>query len=72
MELGWQPSIEHLYWSRSEMATVKELFQMMNTLQGQHHALNQEISRLTAENQQFKQAGGNRDYGWTSSSDSVF
>ena len=31
--------------------------QMMNTLQGQHHDLNQEISRLTAENQQFRQAG---------------
>ena len=33
----------------------KELVQMMNTLQGQHHALNQEIS--TAENQQFRLAG---------------
>ena len=39
------------------MATVEELVQMMNTLQGQQHALNQEISRLTAENQQFRQAG---------------
>ena len=26
-------------------------------LQGQHHALNQEISKLTPENQQFRQAG---------------
>ena len=42
---------------QSEMATVEELVQMMNTLQGQHHALNHEISRLTAENQQFRQAG---------------
>ena len=39
------------------MATVEELFQMVNTLQGRHHVLNQEISRLTAENQQFRQAG---------------
>ena len=39
------------------MATVEELVQMMNTLQGQQHALNQEISRLTLENQQFRQAG---------------
>ena len=31
--------------------------QMMNTLQRQQHALNQKISRLTAENQQFRQAG---------------
>ena len=41
---------------QSEMATVEELVQMMNALQGQHHALNQEISRLTAESQQFRQA----------------
>ena len=41
---------------QSEMATVEELVQMMNTLLGQQHALNQEISRLTAENQQFRQA----------------
>ena len=39
------------------MATVEELVLMMNPLQGQQHALNQEISRLTAENQQFRQAG---------------
>ena len=39
------------------MATVEELVQMMNTLQGQQHALNQKISRLTAENLQFRQAG---------------
>ena len=40
------------------MATVDNLVQMMNTLPGpQQHALNQEISRLTAENQQFRQAG---------------
>ena len=39
------------------MATVEELVQMMNTLQGQQHALIEEISRLTAENQQFRQAG---------------
>ena len=31
-----------------------------NTLQGQQHALNQEISRLTSENQQFRQAGSRR------------
>ena len=42
------------------MATVEELVQMMNTLQGQHHALNQEISSVTAENLQFKQAGSPR------------
>ena len=42
---------------QSEMATVGELVQMMHTLQGQHYALNQEISRSTAENQQFRQAG---------------
>ena len=42
---------------QSDMATVEELVQMKNTLQGQHHALNQEISRLTAENQQLTQAG---------------
>ena len=29
----------------------------MNALQGQHHAVNQEISRLTAENQQLRQTG---------------
>ena len=45
---------------RSEMATVGELVQMMNTLQGQHHALNQKISSVTAENPQFKQAGSPR------------
>ena len=39
------------------MATVEELVQMMNTLQGQQHALKQEILRLTAENQQFRNAG---------------
>ena len=44
-------------WIQSEMATVEELVQMMNTLQGQHHASNQEISMLTAENLQFRQAG---------------
>ena len=32
-------------------------FQKKNTLQGHHDALNQEISRLTADNQQFRQAG---------------
>ena len=42
---------------QSEMTTVEELVQVMNTLQGQQHALNQEISRLTVENQQFRQAG---------------
>ena len=39
------------------MATVEEVFQMMKTLQEQQHALKQEISRLTAENLQFRQAG---------------
>ena len=39
------------------MATVEELVQMVNTLQGQQHALNQEMSRLTAENLKFRQAG---------------
>ena len=39
------------------MATVEELVQMMNTLQGQQRALNQEMSRLKAENLQFRQAG---------------
>ena len=39
------------------MATVEELQPMMNTLQGQRHASNQDISRLTAENPQFRQAG---------------
>ena len=39
------------------METVEELEQMMNTLQGQQHALNQKTSRLTAENQEFRQAG---------------
>ena len=39
------------------MATVEELVQMLNTLQGQQYALKQEISRLTAENQQFRNAG---------------
>ena len=39
------------------MATVEKLVQMMNTLQGQQHALNQEISRMTAENQQSRQDG---------------
>ena len=42
---------------QSEMATVEELVQMMNTLQKQHHALNQEISRLTLGNQQLRQTG---------------
>ena len=42
---------------QSEMATVEEVVEMMKSLQGQHHAMNQEISRLTAENQQFRQAG---------------
>ena len=46
-----KPSIQ------SEMATVDEIVEMMNTLQRQQHALNQEILRLTAENQQFRQAG---------------
>ena len=36
-------------------ATVEELVQMMTTVQGQQHAFNQEISRLTTENQQFRQ-----------------
>ena len=35
---------------------TERLVQMMNTLHGQQRALNQEISRLTAENQQFRQA----------------
>ena len=39
------------------MSTVEELVQMMNTFQGQRHALNQEISRLNAENQQFRHGG---------------
>ena len=39
------------------MATVDELAQMMNRVQGKQHSLNQEISRLTAENQQYRQAG---------------
>ena len=39
------------------MAIVEEVVQMMSTLQGQQHALNQKISRLTAEILQFKQAG---------------
>ena len=39
------------------MATVEELVQMMNKLLGLQHALIQEISRLSAENQQFRQAG---------------
>ena len=39
------------------MATVEEFVQLMNTLQGQQHAVNQEILRLTAENQKFRQAG---------------
>ena len=39
------------------MATVVELVQMMNTLQGQTHAVNQEISMLTAENQRPRNAG---------------
>ena len=47
---------------QSEMATVEELVQMMNTLQGQQHALDQEISRLTAGNQQFRQAVAHQ--GW--------
>ena len=42
---------------QSGMATVEEFVQMMNTLQGQQHALNQEVLRLTAENLQFRQAG---------------
>ena len=42
------------------MATVEELVRMMNTLQGQQHALNQEITRLTAENQESSQAGSPR------------
>ena len=40
----------------SLVATVEEFLKMMSTLQGQQHALNQEISRLTAENQQFRNA----------------
>ena len=36
---------------------LDELLQTMITLQGQHHALNQEILRVTAENQQLRQAG---------------
>ena len=39
------------------MATVEELLQMTNMLQGQQHALNQEILRLTAENLQCRNAG---------------
>ena len=42
------------------MATVEKLVQMMNTLQGQQHALNQQISRLTTENHQFRNAGSPR------------
>ena len=38
---------------QNEIATVGEIMQMVNTL----HALNQQISRLTAENQQFRQTG---------------
>ena len=40
-----------------EMATVDELVQMMNTLQGQPHALNQEITRMTAETLQCRYDG---------------
>ena len=43
--------------SRSRNATVEEFVQIMNTLQGQQHALNLEMSRLTAENQHFGTAG---------------
>ena len=39
------------------MATIEELVQMMNTLQGQRHALYQVMSRLLAESQQFRNAG---------------
>ena len=38
------------------MATVEEILHGMSTLQGQQHALNQEISRLTEENKQYRQA----------------
>ena len=55
-ETSWN-SCSSLDHRASEMVTVEELFQMMNTLQGQHHALSQEISSCTAENQQFSQAG---------------
>ena len=47
-------------WRKStkvEMATIEELVQMMNTLQGQRHALYQVMSRLLAESQQFRNAG---------------
>ena len=40
------------------MATVEELVQMMNTLQGQQHASNQEISRSIAENPTVQTAVG--------------
>ena len=39
------------------MATVEELVHMTNTLQGQQHALNRKVTRLTAENRQFRNAG---------------
>ena len=42
---------------QSELATVEELVQMMNTVARATTCLEQEISRLTAENQQFRQAG---------------
>ena len=42
---------------QSEVATVEEFVQMMNTLQGQQHVWNHEISRLTAGYLQFRQAG---------------
>ena len=38
------------------MATLEELAQV-NTLQGRQHALNQEISKLTSQNQQFRHGG---------------
>ena len=42
---------------QSEISTVEELVQLMNTLQGQQHALNREILRSAAENRQISQAG---------------
>ena len=39
------------------MVTLEELAQLVNTLQGQQHASNQEISKLTSQNQQFRHGG---------------
>ena len=46
-------SLDH-GWSGT---SVKKVAQMVNTLQGQHHAQNREISRLIAEKKQFRNAG---------------